>query len=132
LIKRRDKIGRAWFSQLVPLDNFRVEDGSLAFDDLTVKYGFGPAQAYDMHWYSYDNATDGMQALSGATGKKIPAAAGTQYLAAAISCSGSSEGACSNPVTVYLRQASSTFEVVGVVRRPTEKIAATKLPADGK
>jgi hypothetical protein len=132
LIKRRDKIGRAWFSQVLPLDNFRVEDGSLAFDDLRAKYGFGPAQAYDVRWYSYDNATDGMQALPGAGGKKIPAAAEAHYLAAAISCSGSSDGACSTPVTVYVRQASSSFEIVGLVRRPAEKIAGTKLPADGK
>ena len=38
LILRRDKIGRAFFSHVLPLDNFRVENSRLEFDDLMTLY----------------------------------------------------------------------------------------------
>ena len=34
LIERRNRIGRAYLGRVLPLDNFRVENGQLAFDDL--------------------------------------------------------------------------------------------------
>jgi len=40
LESRRDAIGRAWFSQVLPLEGFRIVDDHLAFDDLAVQYGF--------------------------------------------------------------------------------------------
>jgi hypothetical protein len=40
LIRRRDKIGRAFFAQLAPLDNFALHDGRLTYEDLAAKYGF--------------------------------------------------------------------------------------------
>ncbi|MCU1278162.1 MAG: hypothetical protein JWM53_1708 [bacterium] len=41
LWKRREKIGRAYFSDVPPLDYFRVESGALCWDDLFITYGFG-------------------------------------------------------------------------------------------
>jgi hypothetical protein len=47
----------------------------------------------------------------------VPALDGkAEFLAATISCAGSIEGACANPVTVYLRPAGSGFQVVGIDR----------------
>lgn len=43
LIERRDLIGRHWFSQVNPLDEFDVSGGKLVFTDLSVKYGFEKA-----------------------------------------------------------------------------------------
>ncbi|MBI2841408.1 MAG: hypothetical protein HYX75_24085 [Acidobacteria bacterium] len=40
LIKRRDKIGSYWLRQISALDNFRIESGSLFFDNLLVTHGF--------------------------------------------------------------------------------------------
>ena len=34
LIERRNRIGRAYLGRVLPLDNFRIENGELAFDDL--------------------------------------------------------------------------------------------------
>src|SRR5262249_50575815 len=38
LIKRRDKIAAAWLSRVLPIDRFRVEGGTLAYDDLAAIY----------------------------------------------------------------------------------------------
>jgi hypothetical protein len=40
LIRRRDKIGRAFFAQVAPLDNFAARNGRLTYEDLAAKYGF--------------------------------------------------------------------------------------------
>jgi len=46
LIERRDKIGRTYFSKLLPLDNFTVSGGAVSFDDLAVKHGLTQARPY--------------------------------------------------------------------------------------
>ena len=55
--------------------------------------------------------------LPEARGPKVPALDGNaEFLAATIGCAGPAEGACANPVTVYLRPAKAGFEVVGIDR----------------
>lgn len=54
LIERRDLVGRYWFKQANPLDEFRVlkesrGDYKLQFEDLAVKYGFDPEQGHIYH-----------------------------------------------------------------------------------
>ena len=49
LIARRDLIGKAWFSQVAPLDDFVVADGKLRFTDLGQKYGVLPASVYNYY-----------------------------------------------------------------------------------
>jgi hypothetical protein len=53
LIERRDKIGRHWFGEVNPLDNFEIENVDeglqISFDDLAVTYGLeadGAAYSY--------------------------------------------------------------------------------------
>lgn len=46
LAERRDKIGRTYFTQLLAIDNFRLEGGALRFDDLAVKHGFSPPREF--------------------------------------------------------------------------------------
>ena len=43
LIERRDKIGRAVFSKVLPLDRFTIADGRLEWMDLAAQHGLGPA-----------------------------------------------------------------------------------------
>jgi hypothetical protein len=43
LIVRRNKIGKAYFTKVLPLDSFRVECGQLKIDDLGVKYRYDKA-----------------------------------------------------------------------------------------
>jgi hypothetical protein len=57
LSKRRDKIGRVFFSKVLPLDQFRVENSELLFEDLGVVYGFSAPRQYQIRWSRFDNLT---------------------------------------------------------------------------
>jgi hypothetical protein len=111
LIERRDKIGRAYFAKVLPLDNFRLEDGSLRFDDLDVVYGFHPPRTYSFSWSVFDNQTGNKTALAGASVPELPRSE-AQYLAAEIHA-----GDASKAVTVYVRNTGGAVAVVGVDRR---------------
>jgi hypothetical protein len=116
LIERRNKIVQAWFSKALPLDRFRVAGGKLAFDDLSAIYEGRPARSYEVRWSSYDNENRRLTALPNAAGTTVPQSDSSNYLAATISCGGASEGACTHPVTVYLRRMEAGHEVVGIDR----------------
>ncbi len=47
LIERRDMIGRYWFSQTTPLDQFELSGNVLRFRDLALHYGWGDPDAID-------------------------------------------------------------------------------------
>ncbi len=118
LIKRREKIAKAWLSRGLALDNFHIEQGRLMFDDLAEKYGVGAKRSYQVSWSVFDNS-DGAQRPAEADGTSwtVPTAAGAQtgFLSAAIRLpSGQPEGA---GVTVYLRQSANEWNVVGIDRR---------------
>ncbi len=48
LAARRDKIGRAFFSKVLSLDRFRVENGELRFEDLGVNTGSERIEPYSV------------------------------------------------------------------------------------
>ncbi|MBM3811326.1 MAG: hypothetical protein FJW20_06785 [Acidimicrobiia bacterium] len=110
LIKRRDKIGRGFFSRVLPLDGFAVQDGKLVFVDLEVKHGFRRSRNYQVEWAVFDNHTEKSSPLAGAAGFAIPAAEGGN-LSAKITAE---DGAKS--VTVYLMGARASWKVVGIER----------------
>jgi hypothetical protein len=118
LIQRRNKIGRAFFSAVTPLDDFAVEDGRLRFEDLAVKYGFREPRNVAVEWYSYGPrggrgariATEGLEALRAMAGARP----GTIVVAALRFA----DAPGPQSVDVYLRKAKeSAWEVVGIWRR---------------
>ena len=114
LIKRRDKIARAWFSKVLALDRFRIEDGRLAFDDLSALYDAGAARTYAVQWAALDNEHGVLTPLPDASGMELPPAPGAaEYLAATISCAAEP---AKFPVTVYVRRSGTGSEVVGIDR----------------
>jgi hypothetical protein len=115
LIHRRDKIGRAFFANVPPLDRFEVRDGRLAFEDLAVKYQFAGQRNYRAEWYRFNNETEQKTPLPGETGLSLPravqAAAEGEYFAAHINA-----GDTKKTVTVYLLKKGGEIQVVGVER----------------
>ena len=105
LIERRNRLGRAAFGLVLPLDNFRVQGGLLAFDDLGVKYGFTQPRTYSVQWSEYDNQTGQKRPLAGAD-MHVPNSAAL-YIAADIKSADPKKS-----VTVYLRRDT----VVGIDR----------------
>lgn len=121
LIERRNKIGRTYFAQVLPLDRFVVEGGRLQFVDLAVKHGFAPATDYEVRWHRFDNETERKERLDGETSLALPAAASRaaagEYFAAEIRAADPEK-----KVTVYLRREADDFGVVGIEREPRSRL----------
>jgi len=114
LIVRRDKIGKAFFARVLPIDRFRIEAGRLAFDDLgrrhglTRSAGFRSDDEYAVAWSVFDNNTGARTAIPGASSLAVPESS-AEYLACEIHA-----GEKQKAVTVYVRTADR--RVVGVER----------------
>ena len=87
LIERRDKIGRAYLNKLLPLDNFRVQNGRLEYDDLAERYGVssGP-RTYTARWLRLINDTGALMRIDIPGSFELPrqlseAEAGSYYAA---------------------------------------------------
>jgi hypothetical protein len=108
LKQRRDKIARYAFGRILPLDNFRVQGGVLAWDDLLSRYGYGSAGSLVTEWSRFDNAS-GAKEPAGRTAA-LPDAMRDGYWVAEI------RGEKANPsrrVAVYLRRKGNRTEIVG-------------------
>jgi hypothetical protein len=106
LIERRNRIGRAFFHDVLPLDHFAVRNGKLEFDDLAVKFGFEGARPYSIQWSVFDNRTSRQTPIAGATTPTVPGGS-APYLAAEIRAADPLK-----TVTVYLHG----NDVVGIDR----------------
>jgi hypothetical protein len=117
LSARRDKIGRAFFSKILPLDHFRVENGELLFDDLAVRYGFYSPRQYDVRWYRFDNISHSRTPIpSGGTPAQLPAEARQAASGSYFSTVVTGKGSGLKPVSIYLRKEGSNYKVVGIDR----------------
>jgi hypothetical protein len=116
LIRRRDKIGKAFFAKVLPLDQFLVKDGELMFEDLAKKHGMGATTPLRVSWSRFDNETEKKKPMADAAGFVIPKEAlnnpDTAYYAADISRDGDPK----RTITVYLRLRGQQGEVVGIDR----------------
>jgi len=116
LCERRNRIGQTFFSKILPLDRFRVENGELLFDDLGVRYGFHPPRHYRVQWSRFDNADQKHEPVAGTGSARLPAealnAAPGTYFNASISVLGNRQ----KPVSVYVRKENSGYKVVGIDR----------------
>jgi hypothetical protein len=118
LAERREKIGRACFSRVLPLDNFEVVDDTLRFDDLAVKYGLAGAVHYKVSWFRFNNQTQQSDAIPGAVASfRLPAevssAPDKTYFSAVVT--GPLED--KKTVTVYLNRRGGQWKLVGIDRR---------------
>lgn len=115
LIERRDKIGKVYFSKVLPLDHFAVKDDRLVFDDLAVTYHLLSAREYAVQWSAFDNHTETKTPLTGQTSFALPrqmqSAAEGAYFAADINGHEPQK-----TLTVYLRRKGAQMEVVGIER----------------
>jgi hypothetical protein len=115
LMQRREKIGRAYFNQVLALDGFSVESGRLRFEDLAVKYGITQPRTYQYSWSAFDDNTETRTPIADANNDALPSSFKTGY--AVVQIRGDDP---KKVVDVYLRQrdgASPPVEVVGVERK---------------
>ncbi len=117
LIERRDKIGHAYFSRVLPLDNFATSGDRLTFLDRGRQSGIVPTGSYRFEWWLFDNKA-GMpaKAIGGASLEPlVPSGAlnapqGT-YVMARVTAEGGAPGLT---VNVYLRSEPSGLRIVGL------------------
>ena len=111
LIARRNKIGKAYLTRVLPLDRFSVENGQLAFHDLAREHGVETKGELQVAWSNFDNQSGQKTPLS-AQDFHIPTDSGASYLSASI-WRGDDKA---KTTTVYLRMTNGQAEVVGVER----------------
>ena len=127
LIKRRDKIGRAYLTRLNPLVDFSLTpSGGLSFANPAVQFGFAAApSSYTAVWSDFDNSTGVALRLAETKGDStslpapdgLPSGAGS-YIRVEVSADGAPELAWSIPVSVYFRRTGDGWELVGLERMP--------------
>jgi len=111
LIHRRDKIGKAYYKKVLPLDNFQIRNGLLVWEDISDKAGFGGGGLYNVQWLSLDNAAGTTSAITGANSYDIPSSGGPYRVAHITSVSRPKQS-----VDVTLRFEGSTPQVVAIER----------------
>lgn len=105
LEKRREKIGRYYFDQVLPLDSFEVQDGKLRFKDLAAHYGFIAPREFRARWFLFDNQSAVETPIS-AVGFAVPRSERGQIVGIEI------QAESEKRVKVYLREGL----VIGIER----------------
>ena len=125
LLKRRDKIGRAYLSRVNPLTRFALSDaGSLTFENPAVRAGYAaaPKGGYEATWASFNNGTGESTPIGSpvtAGEERVPAPSGiaaAQLLQVSIRAIDPAHAPWSVPVKVYFRRAQNAWQLVGVER----------------
>ena len=114
LIERRDRVGREYFSRVLPLDDFTVKSNRLSWTHLGERYGFFEQPSLEISWSRFDNTAETHAPLEGSGPELPPAVRGGAhgaYFAARIAESGGTK-----TVTVYLRKRGGMHQVVGIDR----------------
>jgi hypothetical protein len=127
LIKRRDKIGRVYFSRINPLVRFTLSDsGELTFENPSVRAGFAaaPKQGYQAVWSTFDNTTGDAKEIGSPTTSQqenvqgpgeLPRGDGA-FVKVSVHAVEPPHAPWSTPVEVYFRRAGGAWKLVGVER----------------
>ena len=122
IMQRRDKIVAYYFSQVNPLDGFRVDDGAVRFDNLGERAGLATAEAYEYEWFTFDNDTRELAGIGSGetsdTAVPLPSnadRAGADYLMVRLSTRAPGVSSWRRSVDVYVRLGAAP-SVVGIER----------------
>jgi hypothetical protein len=128
LIKRRDKIARAYLPKITPVVRFALEGDTLTFENAAVSHGVAaqPSGGYRASWSRVDNATGQVTAIgasseSSETRITVPADVLKQageFLQAAVSAIDATHPSWARPVTVTFRRQAGGWKLVGLERLP--------------
>ncbi len=124
LIKRRDKVVKAWITGVNPLAEPRLgSDGVLTFENAAVSARAASAPSrYTLLWSRYDNATNTSTGSVETTTTEPRAAApanvlnGAQFVTATVRTTHPDHPAWALPVTFTFRRVSNGWQTVGIER----------------
>jgi hypothetical protein len=110
LIKRRDKVGRVYFSKVLPLDKFAIGNGEILWEDLAPAQHL-PSADVSLQWSSYDNRTGARTLIAGEVSRRVPA------IPDGYSClTVQDRKKPSHSIDVFLSHNAGTHRIVGVDR----------------
>jgi hypothetical protein len=112
LIERRNKIGRAVFAKVLPLDSFEVRDNRLEWVDVAAACGLGKPMEIRIRWSVFDNESEASAPISGARSARLPPMERDGYWMATLE----SPARPKQAVRVYIRKRGDETRVVGVDR----------------
>ena len=126
LIKRRNKIGRVYYSRINPLVRFELTDTGLAFENPAVKAGLSeaPKQGYHATWYRFNNGTGAADQIGSPTTtsqEQLQAPAdlprdANSYVKVSVRAVEPPHAPWATPVDVYFHRAGNAWRLVGVER----------------
>lgn len=116
LIERRDKIKRAFLARVLPLDRFRVDNGSVVFEDLGALHGVRKPGGLKTSWARFDNKSGVSEPLNGRSGFRIPDELARLDRGGYARLEITDETESAHRVIVYLRKGVESLEIVGIDR----------------
>jgi hypothetical protein len=112
LVKRRDKVGSVYFSKVLPLDKFAIENGEIAWEDLGSTQARLPRADVSLQWSTYDNASGAHTPITGQVSKRVPS------IPSGYSClTLQDREKPSHTIDVFLNHDTGSPHIVGVDRR---------------
>ena len=135
MIKRRDKILKAYLPAVNPIVSPRLDEGGrLTFANAAVEADVARRpDSYRAAWSEFDNATGDTRPIGEASSPtpafsmlaNLPQATGS-YVAIEISADGTDHDAWRRPVRTYFRREATGWRLVGLERLPDEAPAAVR------
>jgi hypothetical protein len=125
LIKRRDKVLRAWLTGVNPIvDPVLGTDGTLTFENAAINAGIAsPSAAYNLRWSRFDNATGTVSGTTEAVriGERRAAAppsvlTGSEFVRVEIRTEHADYPQWVDPVYVDFRRMNDAWRLVGIGR----------------
>jgi hypothetical protein len=125
LIKRRDKVLRAWLTHVNPIVTPSLSaSGTLTFENAAVAAGIAPPPTtYTLSWSRFDNSTgenvgDAQETRGATTSGQAPASVlqGSDFVAVSIRTTHPDYPQWAAPVTVHFRRSPSGWQAVGLQR----------------
>ena len=135
LIKRRDKIGRAYLTRINPVIEVALTpSGELTFRNAAVEHGFATApREYAAAWYAFDNATGESRPLGQTTGSSGAMQAPGQlrtdpgaYVRVDLTADHMDHPRWKEPVRAYFRREAGAWKLVGLERMPDQREEQTR------
>jgi hypothetical protein len=127
LVKRRNKIGRAYLTKINPIVDPRLDaSGALSFGNAAVQYSLAEAPAsYTAAWSRFDNATGTSTPIAETTSREtrvqapagLPTAPGS-FVKVALSAQSPGHPSWAKPVDAYFKRGATGWTLVGLERLP--------------
>jgi hypothetical protein len=126
MMKRRDKILRAYLPAINPIVTPRLENNRLSFENAAVVAGVAnEPELYRASWFQFDNATGETRALSETSSPTttvdapgdLPTESGA-YVLVEISADSQEHPVWQQPIRAYFRAETDGWRLVGLERMP--------------